>query len=73
MLGFALGVAGDSLLRDSETFVDLIACYSSRVLIGILVVDLDIFLDVAGASVLLVTVLESVHARFEQRLIIPKL
>ena len=62
MLGLALGVARDSLLSGNETFIDLITGYSSRVFIGILVVDLDIFLDVAGASVLLVTVLESVNA-----------
>ena len=62
MLGLALGVAGDSLLNGNETFIDLVTGYSSLVFVSILVVDLDIFLDVAGASVLLVTVLESVNA-----------
>ena len=73
MLSLSCGVARDFLLRGSETFIDLIACYSSLVLIGIVVVDLDIFLDVTGASVFLVTVLESVNSCFEQRLVRPKL
>ena len=68
-----MGVAGDSLLSGDETFIYLITRYSTLVFVSILMVDLDIFLDVAGASVLIVTVLESVNARFKQRLVIPKL
>ena len=73
MLGLALGVARDPLLSSRKAFIDVVARNSSLVFISLIVVDLDIFLDVAGAIVLLVTALESVNARFEQRLVRPKL
>ena len=72
MLSLTLRVAGYAFLRGSKSLINPIASYSGAFFICILVIYFDVLLDVARASILLVTVLESVHATLKQRLVIAK-
>ena len=63
-----MGVARDALLRGHHATLNIIARDAVLLFIGVLVVNLDVFLDVAGSRVLRVTALEGVPARLEERL-----